>query len=68
MATAVENLNRHLQSAVRQLKIVSGIVNEIPHSTFELAIEEIYGLLLSLTDPGTPEKRRDQRSLLPQRG
>jgi len=30
MATAVENLNKHLQLAVRQLKIISGTLNEIP--------------------------------------
>ncbi len=36
MATAVENLNKHLQLAVRQLKIISGTVSEIPDSTFEL--------------------------------
>ncbi len=36
MATAVENLNKHLQLAVRQLKMISGTVNEIPDSAFEL--------------------------------
>ena len=36
MATAVENLNKHLQLAVRKLKVISGTVNEIPDSTFEL--------------------------------
>ena len=55
MATAVENLNKHLQLAVRQLKLISGTVNEIPDSTFEL-VDEIYGLLLSLTEPGSPQK------------
>ncbi len=45
MATAVENLNKHLQLAVRQLKIISGTVNEIPDEL----VDEIYGLLLSLT-------------------
>jgi hypothetical protein len=55
MATAVENLNKHLQLAVRQLKIISGTVNEIPDSTFEL-VDEIYDLLLSLTEPGPEEK------------
>ena len=33
MATAVENLNKHLQLAVRQLKIISGTVNEIPDAS-----------------------------------
>ena len=55
MATAVENLNKHLQLAVRQLKIISGTVAEIPDSTFEL-VDEIYGLSQSLTEPGSPEK------------
>ncbi len=55
MATAVENLNKHLQLAVRQLKLISGTVAEIPDSTFEI-VDEIYGLLLSLTEPGSPEK------------
>ena len=54
MATAVENLNEHLQLAVRQLKIISGTVNEIPNSTFEL-VDEIYDLLLSLTEPGSQD-------------
>ncbi len=35
MATAVENLNKHLQLAVRQLKKVSGTVSEIPDTTFD---------------------------------
>ena len=57
MATAVENLNKHLQSAVRQLKIISGTVNEIPDSAFELvALDQIYDLLLSLTELGSPKK------------
>ena len=64
MATAVENLNKHLQLAVRQLKLISGIVIEIPDSTFEI-VDEIYGLLLSPTGPGSPKKWRDQRSLRP---
>ena len=51
MATAVENLNKYLQLAVRQLKIISGTVNEIPDSIFEL-VDQIYDLLLSLTEPG----------------
>ncbi len=55
MATAVENLKKHLQLAVRQLKIISGTEAEIPDSTFEL-VDEIYGLLLSLTEPGSLEK------------
>ena len=55
MANAVENLNKHLQLAVRQLKIISGTVNEIPDSTFEL-VDQIYDLLLSLTEPGSPKK------------
>ena len=41
MATAVENLNKHLQLAVRQLKMISGTVIESPASTFEL-VDEIY--------------------------
>ena len=52
MATAIENLNEHLQLAVRQLKI-RGNVNEIPDSTFEL-VDEIYGLLLSFTTGENP--------------
>ena len=52
MATAVENFNKHLQLAVRQLKIISETVNEIPDSTFEL-VDEIYDLLLSLTEQGS---------------
>lgn len=55
MANAVENLNKHLQLAVCQLKLISGTVIEIPDSTFEI-VDEIYGLLLSLTEPGSPEK------------
>ena len=55
MGTAVENLNKHLQLAVRQLKLISGTVIEIPDATFEI-VDEIYGLLLSLTAPGSPEK------------
>ncbi len=43
MATAVENLHKHLQLAVRQLKIVSGTVSEIPDTTFEL-VDQIYDL------------------------
>ena len=41
MAAAVENLNKHLQLAVRQLKMISGTVIEIPDSTFEL-VDDIY--------------------------
>ncbi len=52
MANAVENLNKHLQLAVRQLKLISGTVIEIPDSTFEI-IHEIYDLLMSLTEPGS---------------
>ena len=60
MATAVENLNKHLQLAVRQLKIVSIPDSEIipdssRSSTFEL-VDQIYDLLLSLTEPGYPKK------------
>ena len=55
MVNAVENLDKHLQLAVRQLKIISGKPIEIPDSTFEI-VDEIYGLLLSLTEPGSPEK------------
>lgn len=55
MATAVEHLNKHLQLAVLQLKIISGIVNEIPDSAFEL-VDQIYDLLLSLIVPGSPKK------------
>ncbi len=55
MATAVENLNKHLQLAIRQLKLISGTVIEIPDSTFEI-VDEIHGLLLSLTKPGSPKK------------
>ena len=55
MATAVENLNKHLQLAVRQLELISGTVDEVPDSTFEL-VDEIYGLLLSLTEGESPEK------------
>ncbi len=55
MATAVENLNKHLQLAVRQLKLINGSVIEIPDSTFEL-VDEIYGLLLLMTEPGSPQK------------
>ena len=55
MATAIENLDKHLRLAVRQLEIISGTVAEIPDSTFEL-VDQIYGLLLSLTQPGSPEK------------
>ncbi len=51
MATAVENLNKHLQLAVRHLKIISGTVIEIPDATFEI-VDEIYDLLLSLTETG----------------
>ena len=54
MATAIENLNEHLQLAVRQLKII-GTVNEIPDSTFEL-VDEIYGLLLSFTTGEEPHR------------
>ncbi len=50
MATTVENLNKHLQLAVRQLKVISGKPIEIPDTTFEI-LDEIYGLLLSLTEP-----------------
>ena len=61
MATSVKNLNKHLQLAVRQLKLISGIVAEIPDSTSEI-VEEIYGLLLSLTerDPQRNEVTRDR--------
>lgn len=55
MASAVENLNKHLQLAVRQLKIISGKPIEIPDATFEI-VDEIYGLLLSLTEPGSPKE------------
>jgi len=62
MANVVENLNKHLQLAMRQLKIINGTVIEIPDSTFEI-VDEIYGLLLSLTEtgesptePGSPKK------------
>ena len=58
MANSVENLNKHLQLAVRQLKIISGTVIEIPDSTFEI-VDEIYALLLFLTElvsPGSPKK------------
>ena len=55
MVDAVENLNKHLQLAVRQLKIISGKPIEIPDSTFEI-VDETYGLLLSLTEPGSPQK------------
>ena len=62
MANAVENLSKHLQLAVRQLKLISGTVIEIPDSTFEI-VDEIYSLLLSLTEtgespiePGSPKK------------
>ncbi len=55
MANAVENLNKHLQLAVRQLKLISGNPIEIPDFTFEI-IDEIYGLLLSLTEGESPEK------------
>ncbi len=55
MATAMENLNKHLQLAVRQLKIITGTVIEIPDSTFDI-VDEIYGLVLSLTEPRSPEK------------
>ena len=55
MTTAVENLNKHLQLAVRQLRLISGKPIEIPDSTFEI-VDEMYGLLLSLTEPGSPEK------------
>ncbi len=41
--------------AVRQLNLISGTVTEISDSTFEI-VDEIYGLLLSLTEPGSPEK------------
>ena len=53
MVDAVENLNKHLQLAVRQLKIISGKPIEIPDFTFEI-VDEIYGLLLSLTEGGSP--------------
>ena len=43
MATAVENLNKHLRLAVRQLKLISGTVTEIPDFAFEI-VDEIYGL------------------------
>ena len=33
MVNAVENLNKHLQSVVRQLKIISGKPIEIPKSS-----------------------------------
>ncbi len=55
MATAVENLNKHLGLAVRQLQLICGKPIEIPDATFEI-VDEIYGLLLSLTEPGSPEK------------
>ncbi len=64
MATAVENLNKHLQLAVRQLKLINGSVIEIPDSTFEL-VDEIYGLLLLMTEPGSPQKWGDSKSLRP---
>ncbi len=55
MANAVENLDKHLQLAVRQLKLINGKPIEIPDSTFEI-VDEIYGLLPSLTELGSPEK------------
>ena len=55
MANAVENLTKHLQLTVRQLNLISGKPIEIPDSTFKL-VDEIYGLLLSLTKPGSSEK------------
>lgn len=62
MVNAVENLNKHLQLVVRQLKIISGKPIEVPDSTFEI-VNEILGLLLSLTEtgesptePGSPKK------------
>ncbi len=62
MANSVENLDKHLQLAVRQLKIISGKPIEIPETTFEI-VDEIYGLLLSLTEtresptePGSSKK------------
>ena len=55
MVDAMENLNKHLQLAVRQLKIISEKPIEIPDFTFEI-VDEIYGLLLSLTEGGSPEK------------
>ena len=38
---------------MRQFKIISGTVNEIPDSIFEL-VDQFYDLLLSLTEPGYP--------------
>ena len=56
MATAVENLNKHLQLAVRQLKIISIRDSEIiPDSTFEF-VDQIYDMLVSLTEPGSSKK------------
>ena len=55
MVNAVENLNKHLRLAVRQLELISGHPIEIPDATFEI-VDEIYGLLLSLTEPGSPEE------------
>ena len=38
-----------------QLTKVNGIVNEISDLTFEL-VDQIYDLLFSLTEPGSPDK------------
>ena len=55
MATAVENLNKHLHLAV--LKIISGTVNEIPDSTFEL-VDEIYGFATVPYRAGIPRQMK----------
>ena len=67
MATAAENLNKHLLLAVRQLEIISGTVAEIRDSTFEL-VDQIYGLLISLTDPGIPREMKGPEIVAALRG
>ena len=55
MATAVENLNKHLQLAVRQLKIVSGTVSEIPDTTFDFERRRRRRRLQALASQGKRE-------------
>jgi hypothetical protein len=53
MANANENLLKHLELALRQLKIISeSAIYSIDDKAFDL-VDQISGLLLELTTPGS---------------
>lgn len=56
---------KHLRFAVQHLTLVSeSAVYTIDDEAFEL-VDQITGLLLELTNPGSHKKCRDHRSLRP---